>query len=121
MLLAEDEILIRMDVADALREAGIEVVEVGTADDAIALLKSSLAVDLILTDINMPGTADGIALASYVARERPGLRVAAMSGHLVATSETEPLFVRIFRKPLLSYILAQSVAEMLKLDCQQKR
>ncbi len=62
VLVAEDEILIRMDVAEALREAGFRVLETSSADEAIQLLEQGHAVDVIFSDINMPGKIDGLDL-----------------------------------------------------------
>jgi CheY-like chemotaxis protein len=59
VLIAEDEILIRWAVAEELRAAGWEIIEVATADDAIEVLKTAIEVDLVLTDVNMPGRTKG--------------------------------------------------------------
>lgn len=88
VLLAEDEVLIRLDVAEELRRAGWKVIEVSSADDAIEVLGSSVVVDLVLTDVNMPGQSSGLDLARFVSRERPNVKVVIMSGHFVPTAET---------------------------------
>nr|WP_237684462.1 response regulator [Pseudaminobacter soli] len=85
--MAEDEILIRIDVAEELRRAGWKVIEVASADDAIDILKSSVIVDLVVTDVNMPGQSNGLDLAGFVARERPKIKVAIMSAHFVPAAE----------------------------------
>lgn len=56
VLIAEDEILIRMDIADTLRKQGWEVVEAGTADDALAVLARDQQFEMVLTDVHMPGS-----------------------------------------------------------------
>lgn len=56
MLLAEDEILIRMDIADTLRDQGWEIVEAGTADDALAVLARDQQFHLVLTDVRLVPT-----------------------------------------------------------------
>jgi len=80
VLLAEDEALVRFAMAEELREIGWEVIEMGTADAAIAAIDAGLRFDLLITDINMPGGTDGIDLARIARDAIPGLRIAIMSG-----------------------------------------
>src|SRR5205823_2491556 len=68
VLVVEDETLIRMMIADALRSAGLRVIEARTADDALQHLRSGSAVQFVFTDIEMPGTMDGIELARLLRR-----------------------------------------------------
>ena len=82
ILVAEDEFLIRMLVSDHLREAGFSVVEAFNADEAMDILKSGALIDLIFTDVRMPGTTDGLGLVDFVNRVRPDLPVLVTSGHL---------------------------------------
>jgi len=80
VLVVEDEVLIRMAVSDYLRECGFRVVEAGSADEAIEVLKSGTAVDIVFSDVNMPGSLDGFGLAQWIRRERPQLKVILTSG-----------------------------------------
>ncbi|MER8567043.1 response regulator [Mesorhizobium sp. M0924] len=112
VLLAEDEILIRMDVADELRQAGWTVYEVGTADEAIELLLTSLRIDLVLTDVSMPGQANGLDLAAHVRRERPGVRVVVMSGHYFPSEQDKSLMDGFFWKP--AYQLVPQLEKIMK-------
>ena len=80
VLVVEDEVLIRMAVSDYLRECGFHVVEAGSADEAIEILKSDTAVDIVFSDVNMPGKMDGFGLAQWIRRERPQLKVILTSG-----------------------------------------
>jgi two-component system, response regulator PdtaR len=81
ILVVEDEILIRLMTAEALREAGFGVVEAGTADEALAILKKNAPVDLVFADVRMPGTMDGIALAGLLRKTRPDLKIVFASGY----------------------------------------
>ena len=81
ILVVEDEILIRLMAAEALREAGFGVVEAGSADEALAILEKDDPVDLIFVDVRMPGTMDGIALAGLLRKTRPDLKIAVASGY----------------------------------------
>lgn len=82
VLVVEDEFLIRMLVADHLRETGFNVIEACNGDEAITILKSGIMVDLVFTDVRMPGTTDGLGLLAFVKRTRPSLPVVMTSGHL---------------------------------------
>ncbi|WGD53088.1 response regulator [Bradyrhizobium sp. CB1650] len=80
ILLVEDEIFIRMDVAAALRAAGFEVIEAARADAALEFLESGEPLDLVFTDVQMPGDLDGLALAELVRERYPMLPILIGSG-----------------------------------------
>jgi CheY-like chemotaxis protein len=79
-MVVEDEFLIRIMIADELRHAGYVVVECGTADEAIDILRSGVGIGVMFTDIRMPGSMDGTSLAQAVRREFPALKVVTTSG-----------------------------------------
>ncbi len=80
ILVVEDEVLIRMAVSDYLRGCGFRVVEAGSADEAVEVLKADTAVDIVFSDVNMPGSLDGFGLAQWIRRERPRLKIILTSG-----------------------------------------
>jgi len=80
VLVVEDEILVRMVIAAYLRDGGFDVVEAGNADEAVRVLEASVRVDIVFSDVNMPGSLDGIGLAQWLRRERPGLEIILTSG-----------------------------------------
>lgn len=80
ILLVEDEIFIRMDVAATLRKAGFEVIEAARADAALEFVESGEPIDLVFTDVQMPGTLDGLALAELVRARYPMLPILIGSG-----------------------------------------
>src|SRR5262245_21192751 len=83
VLLVEDEPLIRLAVADYLRECGFKVLEAGSADDALAILtatKPEFRIDVLFSDVRMPGKLDGFGLARWVREHRPALPVLLGSG-----------------------------------------
>ena len=84
VLVVEDEILIRMMVSESLRQAGCEVVEAASADEALEVLELSASPDVLVTDVKMPGSVDGLELASRVRKTLPGLKVVITSGHALA-------------------------------------
>jgi CheY-like chemotaxis protein len=65
----EDEVLVRIKVADELRAQGYAVIEATNASEAISVLQSSMRIDLVLTDIRMPGDLDGLGLARMMRSE----------------------------------------------------
>ena len=71
-----------MYISDELREARFRVIEACDAQEAIVVLESGLPVDLILSDVRMPGQLDGLELLSVVRRSYPRLPVIITSGHL---------------------------------------
>jgi CheY-like chemotaxis protein len=81
----EDEVLVRLCVTDELRANGFTVLEAANGDEALQILNSAVPVDLVFTDIRMPGVIDGVALAQWLRKERPALKVMIASAHLAAS------------------------------------
>jgi DNA-binding NtrC family response regulator len=76
ILLVEDEVLVRMPIAQYLRDCGYKVIETVNADEAMAvLLHKETVVDIVFSDIEMPGAVDGFGLAKWIREHRPGLDV----------------------------------------------
>ena len=101
ILVVEDEVLIRLVIADYLRECGFKVYEAGTALEAIAVLESNKAsIDLVFSDIRLPGETNGFALAQWVRMNRPGVPVVLTSGDSKKSEaakelcENEPFFAK---------------------------
>jgi CheY-like chemotaxis protein len=79
ILVVEDDILVRMAAADHLRDAGHRVLEAADGQEALSLLRASEPIEVVFSDVNMPGM-DGIALARWIAAELPGVKVVLTSG-----------------------------------------
>ena len=76
ILVVEDDVLIRMPIAQYLRDCGYRVIEAVSADEALAvLLHRETAIDVVFSDIEMPGSVDGFGLAKWVREHRPGMDV----------------------------------------------
>ena len=76
VLVVEDEILIRVVIADYLRSCGYRVIEAASADEAIVILQhTELEVDVVFSDIEMPGSMDGFELSKWLRAKRPGVDV----------------------------------------------
>ena len=84
VLLVEDDVLIRFTVAEMLREEGYVVLEAVNASEALAMIATRQQIDVVLSDVRMPGDIDGIALAAEIKAIRPHLPVALVSSHLPA-------------------------------------
>ncbi len=80
ILVVEDDVLLRLITAEDLRGAGFSVIEAANADEAMTILDSAVPIDLVLTDIMMPGSMDGLALAAFVRQRWPSLRIVVASG-----------------------------------------
>lgn len=75
ILVVEDDVLIRMPIAQYLRDCGYRVIEAVSADEAMMVLTQETAVDIVFSDLEMPGTLDGFGLARWVRDHRPGVDV----------------------------------------------
>lgn len=80
VLLVEDEVLISHLMAEWLCEFGFEVHEAATADEALRYIDSGGAVDVMFTDVNLPGKMDGAELAQQARERRPDLPIVYASG-----------------------------------------
>ncbi len=80
ILLVEDDVLIRLSLAEDLRAARYLVIEAGNADEALRIIGSGAEVDVLITDVRMPGTIDGLALARSIRNEHPGIRIILVTG-----------------------------------------
>ena len=99
VLIVEDEFLLRMDAADAIAAAGFEVVEAANADEAIEILESRTDITVVFTDIQMPGSMDGLKLAQAVRGRWPPIKIIATSGRLHLDETDLPEGGRFLPKP----------------------
>ncbi len=90
VLVVEDEFLVRMNALSLLEEAGFSVIEAGSADDAIALLESRKDIRIVLTDINMPGSMDGLRLAHAIRNRWPPIELVLTSARKRVRNEDMP-------------------------------
>ena len=82
MMVVEDEGLIRDMLAQEFADAGFEVFEAGSGDEAVALLSAGVVVGVVLTDVRMPGRLDGLGLVAWLRDNRPGLPIVVTSGYV---------------------------------------
>jgi len=113
ILVVEDEDVIRLNTCEFLRESGWTVLEADRASAAIAVLESGEPVDLVFSDIQMPGDMNGIGLAHWLRQNRPDVRVLLTSGgiHSVDPSVSdEPLIA----KPYIPESLVERIRRHLR-------
>jgi CheY-like chemotaxis protein len=113
VLIVEDEPLIRMGAVSLIEDAGFEVYEAASADAAIALLERHEEISLIFTDVNMPGSMDGLKLAHYVRGRWPPVKIIVTSGHIKVTEESLPAGALFLPKPYDPVEITHKVRELL--------
>ncbi|MGH6642439.1 MAG: response regulator [Bradyrhizobium sp.] len=112
VLLVEDEWLLRMDAVEMIRSAGFEVVEAENADDAIEILEVRRDITVVFTDIQMPGSMDGLKLARAVRGRWPPIKIVATSGLVDVGEKDLPDGGRFLAKPYSSEQLADMLREL---------
>lgn len=100
VLVVEDEMVLRMRAVDIVEDAGFTPVEAVNADEAIAILESRSDIDLLFTDIQMPGSMDGLKLAHAVHDRWPSIKIILVSGQVKPSDAERPADSRFFGKPL---------------------
>jgi CheY-like chemotaxis protein len=99
VLVVEDDWVQRMNVVETITLAGFEALEADNADDAIAVLETRQEITVVLTDITMPGSMDGLKLAAAIKLRWPSIRVVATSGVLEAHEVEMPEGSLFLAKP----------------------
>jgi two-component system, response regulator PdtaR len=90
ILLVEDEVFTRLAMADDLMKEGFQVIQAGSADEALMVLRSPITIDLVLTDIIMPGALDGCDLAKAIHTNWPAIKVIILSARYIEALATTP-------------------------------
>lgn len=100
VLLVEDEPLVRMAAGLHLEECGYRLLYAATADEALALLKRHPEVDVVFTDVRMPGSMDGLGLVRWIVEHRPRIAIMVASGDSARDTVVKELCgARAFPKP----------------------
>ncbi len=116
VLVVEDSAIIRMGAVDLVQSAGYEVLEASNADEAIRILESRADIDLVFTDVQMPGTMDGIKLSHYIRNRWPPVKLIVASGKAILDETSLPEGSRFFSKPYSNHTIADAMAVMLSGD-----
>jgi CheY-like chemotaxis protein len=112
ILIVEDEVLTRIAAAEYLRDCGFNVIEAGNAEEARSVVSSRAFIDLVFTDIQMPGDMDGRALAGWLTRQLPDLPVILTSARLEGDSSSRGQR-RFVRKPYRLGDIEKQIRELL--------
>src|ERR1700694_524942 len=113
VLVVEDEMMLRMRAVDIVEDAGFMPVEAGDGGDAFAIRESRSDIDLLFTDIQMPGTMDGLKLAHAVHARWPSIKIMLVSGQVTLTETEKPVNSRFYGKPLEVKKMIAELQEML--------
>jgi len=122
VLVVEDEVLIRMNISQYLRECGYRVIEAVSADEALEVLQSAHEVNIVLTDVQMPGSMDGFGLAKWIRANRRDLQVIMVGTPERAADTAADLCEEgpNLSKPYEPQVLADLIRRQLGLDKSRK-
>ena len=115
VLVVEDEALIRFAAIDLVEGAGYEAIEAKNADEAILLLEARSDIRVVFTDIDMPGSMDGIKLAGFIRDRWPPIHLVVASGMKMVNESQLPTGARFFRKPYEDSSIVSALGELLAL------
>jgi len=109
----EDDALIRLAALDIVSDAGFEAVDARNADEAIQILEARPDISLVFTDIEMPGTMDGIKLVHYIRDRWPPIHLIVASGRAIVVESELPAGARFFSKPYDHHAIANEIKRAL--------
>jgi len=112
ILVVEDELLLRLTAVAIATEAGFQALSAATADEAISILEARADVRLVFTDVQMPGSMDGLRLAHAIRDRWPPVELIVTSGHAHIPADDLPAWGRFFAKPYDVAALSQAFREM---------
>ncbi len=112
VLIVEDDLFIRMNAAEMIADAGFDVVEAASADEAIGILEARSDITAVFTDIQMPGSMDGLKLVAAIRGSWPPIKIVATSGLVDVRQDDLPEGGRFLPKP---YSTAQIVGALREL------
>jgi CheY-like chemotaxis protein len=116
VLVADDDALVRLCIAEYLRDCGYRVLEASNADEAIAILKKTdIQIDVVLSAVEMSGTMNGFGLAKHAREIRPGLEVILAGSAERAASEAGDLCQEgpMLRRPYDHQIVVERIRRLL--------
>jgi DNA-binding response OmpR family regulator len=117
ILVVEDDDLIRSQISGYLRLRGFVVFEAGTADDARSFLEhGTVHIDCVFSDVQMPGSSDGVGLARWTLAHRPGTPVLLTSG-TYRSEDLDPVLrprLRVLPKPYRGHAVEAGIAALLE-------
>lgn len=109
VLVVEDDWLLRLVAVEIVEDAGLVALEAASADEAIAILERQVDIAMVFTDIDMPGSMDGLKLAHAVRHRWPPIKIIIVSGKTHLAHDDLPSDTRFFAKP---YSVPAVIAEL---------
>ena len=122
VLVVEDDLLLRITTSDQLRDCGFHVIEARSGDEALQVLEAGIWVDVVFSDLHMPGRTNGIGLAQWIRREQPKIKVILTSGTAgpLAAAATELCDNgAYFEKPYQLVTLERRIRELIAAEVEQ--
>jgi CheY-like chemotaxis protein len=113
ILVVENEALVRLELADRLARSGLIVLVASNADEAIVLLDAHPEIEVLFTDVKMPGSMDGVRLAHHVRGRWPPVKIIVASGMMDAGLRDLPPGSLFLGKPYAPEALADALAQMM--------
>jgi len=113
VLVVEDEVLLRWTATAIIEGAGFDVVEAGTGIEAISVLEKRSDIRTVFTDVEMPGSINGLQLAHLVRTRWPSIRIMATSGQLRLRDDDLPEGARFLHKPYAVTDLTDTLRELM--------
>ena len=111
VLIVEDELLIRQYAVEMIDDAGFEAIEAANADEAIDILERRNDIQIVFTDIHMPGSIDGLKLAHAIRDRWPPIKLIVTSGQMTVAESALPAGGRFFSKPYQPSEIARALHE----------
>lgn len=112
LLVVEDDGLIRMDIVDMLDDNGFHTLEAANADAALNIFEGNSEIAALLTDIDMPGSMNGIDLARFCSEKWPDCKIIVISGRYVPAQGSVPAGTRFLTKPISEGDLSRALEDM---------
>jgi DNA-binding response OmpR family regulator len=117
-MVIEPEVLVRMSIADYLRECGYQVIEAAEATDVWSVLDAKVALDVVFAEVKLPGDTDGFALARRLRQTHPQIDVILTSGVATAAEKSQELCEQ---GPINKPYRAEEVSTRIKVLLERRR
>ncbi len=112
LLIVEDDGLIRLDLVDMVCDLGYVADEAATADQAVKMLEADDSIHAILTDIDMPGSINGLGLANVAHRRWPDIKVVVISGRYNPAEGVLPPGAIFLTKPVSPHVIEKALSDI---------
>ena len=114
VLIVEDEVLIRMSSAATLEDAGFRILEAGNGAEALQILLVNRDIDVLMTDVRLPGEMDGLDLVELVQRNHPAIRSMVVSGTTSAKDAGNAGALGYLSKPYMAHSLVRAMNKLVQ-------